>query len=121
MKTTKEITSTAIYKIIGQNCWAVPSDRSGDLYKVCFDEPSSNWTCGCDHGGYQAQKGQAAHCKHVAAVQTSILANKAQAAHRRAQEVQMDALVAEMEQERAEPRRHYADLNGKSKGFSLLK
>jgi hypothetical protein len=74
-KQATEIKSNAIYKILGQNCWMVPSDTSSTMYKVCFDEASSNWTCACRHGEVQAQRGQAAHCKHVAAVQVSIKAN----------------------------------------------
>ena len=75
MKTANEITANAIYKILGQNCWAVPSDSSTSMYKVCFSESASNWECTCRHGEVQASRCQAAHCKHVAAVQISIKAN----------------------------------------------
>jgi hypothetical protein len=75
MKTANEITATAIYKILGQNCWAVPSDSSNAMYKVCFSESASNWECTCRHGEVMSQHGHAAHCKHVAAVQVSIKAN----------------------------------------------
>ena len=68
-----EITSSAIYKIIGGDCWAVPSDSGNGIYKVCFENTS--WTCTCKHGEIQAHRGQDARCKHVAAVQTSIKAN----------------------------------------------
>ncbi len=70
-----EIKANAIYKILSQNCWMVPSDSSNEMYKVCFDESTSNWTCTCKHGEFQASRGQAARCKHVAAVQISIKAN----------------------------------------------
>ncbi len=75
MTTKTEIKAAAIYKILNQNCYAVPSDSSNDMYKVCFDESASNWTCTCKHGEFQASRGQAARCKHVAAVQISIKAN----------------------------------------------
>ncbi len=81
MATTKtEITATAIYKITiketGKVCYAVPSDSSDKMYTTCFDEATSGWTCTCAHGTHQAQRGRDAHCKHVAAAQTSIKANK---------------------------------------------
>ncbi len=74
-----EIKANAIYRVISQNCWMVPSDSSSAMYKVCFDESASNWTCTCKHGQFQASRGQAARCKHVGAVQTSIKANLKQA------------------------------------------
>ncbi len=70
-----EIKANAIYKIIGQNCYAVPSNSSDAMYKVCFDESAANWTCTCRHGEVQSERGQAARCCHVAAVQVSIKAN----------------------------------------------
>jgi len=97
MKTANEITANAIYKILGQNCYAVPSDSCSAMYKVCFDNDAANWTCTCKHGYYQAERGLAAHCKHVAAVQVSIKANK----------------PLETSQK--------GHLNGSTQGFSLLK
>jgi hypothetical protein len=74
-KMATEIKANAIYKILNQNCWAVPSNSSDTLYRVCFDEASSNWTCTCKHGEIQASRGQSAKCCHVAAVQISVKAN----------------------------------------------
>lgn len=74
-----QIKANAIYKITsktdGKTCWMVPSDSSSELYKVCFNEASQQWECGCKHGAVQASRGQDAHCCHVAAVQTSVKAN----------------------------------------------
>ena len=72
-----EITATAIYKVTtkatGLTCWAVPSDSSNEMYTCCWDEQATRWTCTCKGGqhGYT--------CKHVRAVQVSILAKKEQA------------------------------------------
>lgn len=71
-----ELKANAIYKIIGMNCYAVPSNSSDKMYKVCFDESATNWTCSCKHGEIQASRGLAAKCCHVSAVQISIVANK---------------------------------------------
>jgi hypothetical protein len=73
--TKTEIKSTAIYKILDMNCYAVPSNSSDTMYKVCFDDASANWTCTCKHGEIQASRGQGAKCCHVDAVQISVVAN----------------------------------------------
>lgn len=89
-----EITATAIYKVTtkatGLTCWAVPSDSSSEMYTCCWDEQATRWTCSCKAG----QNGMM--CKHVRAVQTSILANKAVAKPATAQ-----APDVEIESERA--------------------
>jgi hypothetical protein len=125
MKTANEITANAIYKILGQNCWAVPSDSTDAMYKVCFSESASNWECTCRHGEVMSQYGHAAHCKHVAAVQVSIKANLPRAAQLAANEKLVDdpfivhgngrAIAVETSDERLN-----MPLNGQ-RGFSLLK
>jgi len=70
-----EITATAIYKIIGHDCWMVPSDSSSDMHKVCYNNDLNIWECECRHGEEMAKYARNAHCKHVAAVQISIKAN----------------------------------------------
>jgi len=74
-----EIKATAIYRVISQNCWMVPSDSSSDMYKVCFNSNLNIWECECRHGEEMAKYARNAHCKHVAAVQISIKANLKQA------------------------------------------
>jgi len=71
-----EITATAIYKVLNHDCWMVPADSSSDMYKVCYNTHLNIWECECRHGEEQAKNAQPARCKHVRAVQVSILANK---------------------------------------------
>jgi hypothetical protein len=93
-----EITANQIYKVTSkrtnETCWFVPSDSQDTYYKVCFD--GTLWSCTCKHGAYAASHSIDCRCKHHRAVQISILANKAEADHRREQEAQMVALAAEM-------------------------
>ncbi|HYT33856.1 MAG TPA: SWIM zinc finger family protein [Ktedonobacteraceae bacterium] len=81
MKQATEIKATAIFRVIGQPCWGVPSDdaRRAHPYKVCWNEETGLWECECRDGQFAAGRGQSANCKHVRAVMTSVLANKAQA------------------------------------------
>jgi hypothetical protein len=74
--TKPEITATAIYKILGHDCWMVPSDSADTMYKVCYNNELNIWECECRHGQEQAKNAQPARCKHVRAVQVSIVANK---------------------------------------------
>jgi len=69
------IKANAIYRVISQNCWMVPSDSSNDMYKVCFNSNLNIWECECRHGQEMAKVARNAHCKHVQAVQISIKAN----------------------------------------------
>jgi hypothetical protein len=74
--TTKAtITATAIYKVTSkatnETCYMVPSDSQANVYyKACWNESESRWTCTCKAG----ENGRA--CKHTAAAQVSVLANK---------------------------------------------
>src|SRR5258708_15504390 len=91
-----EISATAIYKVTvkatGLQCYAVPSDsQPGVYYITCWSESESRWTCTCKCG----QVGRST-CKHARAAQTSVLANKAEADRRQAQEAQMADLALEM-------------------------
>jgi SWIM zinc finger len=94
-KPQSEISAVAIYKVTikasGQQCYAVPSDsQPGTFYITCWNERESRWTCSCKAGHYGST------CKHARAAQTSILANKAEAARRHEQEAQMAELAQEM-------------------------
>ena len=87
MKSTSEITASAIYKVTtkatGKVCYAVPSDtQEGVYYITCFDDHTASWTCTCPAGKYGRT------CKHAKAAQVSILANKAREDERKAQEAE---------------------------------
>jgi hypothetical protein len=99
MKTTNEIKANAIYKILGHDCWMVPSDNSSDMYKVCYNNELNIWECECRHGEEMANIARGAHCKHVAAVQTSVKANLKP--------------ITDVSQK--------GHLNGSTQGFSLLR
>ena len=72
-----EIPGNAIVRIIGTDCWYVPSHTPGhDDHKVCWNAEQVRWECSCSNGKEMAKRGQSARCYAVNAVMVSVLANK---------------------------------------------
>ena len=72
-----EVGNNCIARIIGTDCWLVPSHTPGhDAHRVCWNSDLCIWECSCANGIHAKAKRESARCYAVNAVMVSVLANK---------------------------------------------